>query len=1329
MRIQSGTCFQAIKFLIYIYPNETIYWDKYIKKNYLFYIRYMDTSELLAQKRFTAIYGCPQVGATGPRGLPGSAAQTGATGSTGLTGTTGPMGPTGLDGAAANTGATGQTGSTGTLGPTGLAGPPGYSSGQVYYLNRSQTDSGIGSYYVQDTVPTYASQTNLQGPITGTPALLGTFISPTSLPSNTVIPPGIWNINLYGQITATGSATGYVYAEIWKRATGGAETLLFTTDSLSVLQNVVTEVNLTGMCDGPFAILLTDRIVTKIYAVRTTGNATSQMTLYFEGGTYSYINTTFSVGGVQGSTGAQGVQGVQGPQGVQGAVGAGAQGSNGIDGPAGAQGDIGPQGDIGAQGIPGFTGPLGPKGDQGYPYNVSAQGPTGAGRDAYNGEVAGFAFLDTTNGILYIKNTNSSGDWSAGIPFGRGQGFTFRGQWAGTSYGIYQPYDVVTYNGSSYICIVAVNSNTAPNLDASWALFVSQGLPGFTGVTGPAGVSSNTGATGPIGYTGPTGQQGAAGLSNPFRNAANTIGQITYGTNSVAFTTIAPNNEGAGPSFVSDIVSGPTQGLTLLFDIPTGYSTGSNYIKVDLNEATTNTWKARIYINNGTCQFVMTTGGNSGTFACSPGDKMALTYDGLTKCTFFKNNVALFSSSVMAIDRYYCRLFFSNTVLPTITTLNNFFIYRAGTIGSTGPAGITGPTGLMGLTGNTGSTGPAGAGSTGSTGFTGLTGNTGSTGPAGVGSTGPTGSAGFTGLTGNTGSTGPPGTGSTGPTGSAGPQGPTGIGVIASFMRGSRTTGQTSGLTVGSAVIFTNIDATFGSDISLNTSTGVITLAPNKTYRLIGSVPNVQGATGQSEYIWNNNTANANVGSSQSFYSPGNGATYAASGSIAQYIFTPNVSTNLTFNILINSGVTQLGGSGDFNVAGSYPWFEIQVIGGNAPVTLGVTGSTGPTGIAGPTGFTGSTGLTGPTGRTGPTGPTGCTGPASTVTGPTGATITYTANWNQGQTGTITVTGSPTTPYTLISTTITTNGFPVHVNACGDFNPTSGTGWVRFQLYRDSTAIGQIQQAESSGSNINVPYSLTVIDSVAAGSYTYSLKLTAFNIAGATPSAQFGEAGGPVISVYEVAGARGYTGIQGPTGLTGSTGPIGQTGLTGFTGTSGPTGRTGATGPVGPMGPTGQGIPVWTSAGAITLGATTTAPTKGTTTSDNISYRQVGPKAWEIAIAYVQTVASGVFGSGDFLITLPNSLQFDTTVPIQQIYTGGVGASTWLITNYLVPSSTGFINNNAVGGQLYPVIYDATRFRILTITYGTGIQCWGSGFYSTGGDVPRIKMTFSFIST
>jgi len=44
------------------------------------------------------------------------------------------------------------------------------------------------------------------------------------------------------------------------------------------------------------------------------------------------------------------------------------------------------------------------------------------------------------------------------------------------------------------------------------------------------------------------------------------------------------------------------------------------------------------------------------------------------------------------------------------------------------------------------------------------------------------------------------------------------------------------------------------------------------------------------------------------------------------------------------------------------PWVDIEVIGGNAPITLGVTGPTGPTGA---TGFTGHTGPTGPQGYPG----------------------------------------------------------------------------------------------------------------------------------------------------------------------------------------------------------------------------------------------------------------------------------------------------------------------------------------------------------------------------
>ena len=158
-------------------------------------------------------------------------------------------------------------------------------------------------------------------------------------------------------------------------------------------------------------------------------------------------------------------------------------------------------------------------------------------------------------------------------------------------------------------------------------------------------------------------------------------------------------------------------------------------------------------------------------------------------------------------------------------------------------------------------------------------------------------------------------------------------------------------------------------------------------------------------------------------------------------------------------------------------------------------------------------------------------------------------------------------------------------------------------------------------------------------------------------------------------------------------------------------------------------VPAWTSAGAITLTATTTNPTKGTTTSDNISYRQLGAKQWEIILTYIQTVANGVSGSGDYLITLPNSLSFDTTLPSQQITTTNIGTNTYALMSYIIPSGSGLINNDSLGGQVYPLVYDATKFRILTTSYSSAIQCWGSGYYSLGGDDPKIQLTFRFTST
>ena len=159
-------------------------------------------------------------------------------------------------------------------------------------------------------------------------------------------------------------------------------------------------------------------------------------------------------------------------------------------------------------------------------------------------------------------------------------------------------------------------------------------------------------------------------------------------------------------------------------------------------------------------------------------------------------------------------------------------------------------------------------------------------------------------------------------------------------------------------------------------------------------------------------------------------------------------------------------------------------------------------------------------------------------------------------------------------------------------------------------------------------------------------------------------------------------------------------------------------------------VPPWISAGVTTITGTTTSPTKGVTSQDNISYRRLGANQWEVILTFIQTAfTGGANGSGDYLFTLPNSLSFDTTLPSQPIYTGSVLTNTWDLANYLIPSGSGMINNGTLGGQVYPIVYNATKFRILTITYSSAVQCWGSGYYSLGGDDPRVQLTFRFTST
>lgn len=99
---------------------------------------------------------------------------------------------------------------------------------------------------------------------------------------------------------------------------------------------------------------------------------------------------------------------------------------------------------------------------------------------------------------------------------------------------------------------------------------------------------------------------------------------------------------------------------------------------------------------------------------------------------------------------------------------------------------------------------------------------------------------------------------------------------------------------------------------------------------------------------------------------------------------------------------------------------------------------------------------------------------------------------------TLSATGS-----TIQSATITTSGFPVKVTVTGDAEPLVTGGWHELQIYRDSTAIGEIFHIEAATSGLNMTIAMSVIDTPVSGIYTYSVKM----VRSSGMSARYSESG------------------------------------------------------------------------------------------------------------------------------------------------------------------------------------------------------------------------------
>ena len=146
-----------------------------------------------------------------------------------------------------------------------------------------------------------------------------------------------------------------------------------------------------------------------------------------------------------------------------------------------------------------------------------------------------------------------------------------------------------------------------------------------------------------------------------------------------------------------------------------------------------------------------------------------------------------------------------------------------------------------------------------------------------------------------------------------------------------------------------------------------------------------------------------------------------------------------------------------------------------------------------------------------------------------------------------------------------------------------------------------------------------------------------------------------------------------------------------------------------------------TDAGTVTIGATTSAPTKGATDVDRILYRYNGDSA-DVRIEYAQQIAAaGTSGSGDYLLSgLPFEIDTSKVTPYATIE----GAGSFRNTGNVVGS---FVATNAAGSV--PVMGDVVVFDKDTVRLfgnrSTGEGIIGSAFLDLSNVGTSFQLTFT----
>ena len=152
---------------------------------------------------------------------------------------------------------------------------------QIYALANSA--SGVSDYMVLKSLDTYAvgTQNTTTKTVTTTPTLLASYITDVGFPNITNIPVGDIKLE-FDTLKASGPQSYYCYFEVYKRTTGGTETLIVTSENTTVT-TFNTQIQQFANKYISTALILnnTDRLVVKIYAVASAGSP--DISLIFDG--------------------------------------------------------------------------------------------------------------------------------------------------------------------------------------------------------------------------------------------------------------------------------------------------------------------------------------------------------------------------------------------------------------------------------------------------------------------------------------------------------------------------------------------------------------------------------------------------------------------------------------------------------------------------------------------------------------------------------------------------------------------------------------------------------------------------------------------------------------------------------------------------------------------------------------------------------------------------------------------------------------------------------------------------------------------------------------